>query len=165
MGRFFLAKLFFANDRCNGCGLCAKFCSVGGIKMWGKNKLRPYWKYNCESCMRCAAFCPHNAIEAGHSWGVIVYYLTAIPISVYIMSWFGGIIPQIATLDSYWLRRLLDIVYFYPALFILYALFQLLLRVPIVNWLFAHTSFTHLQFWGRYREPDASLKQIVGKST
>lgn len=62
---------FFANKNCDGCGLCANYCSIKAIKMRGKENPKPFWKYNCESCMRCAAFCPHNAIEAGHSWGVI----------------------------------------------------------------------------------------------
>lgn len=30
MGRFFLSKLFFASGRCNGCGVCARSCPVGG---------------------------------------------------------------------------------------------------------------------------------------
>jgi ferredoxin len=67
VGRFFLAKLFFANNDCNGCGLCAENCSYGGIKMKGGKKIRPYWTYSCESCMRCMAYCPEKAIEAGHS--------------------------------------------------------------------------------------------------
>ena len=57
IGRFFLAKLFFANKNCDGCGVCASYCSVEAIKMWGKENPRPFWRYNCESCMRCAAFC------------------------------------------------------------------------------------------------------------
>ena len=83
-GRFFLAKLFFANDKCDGCKVCAQNCSVGAIHMWGNEDPKPFWRYNCESCMRCAAFCPKDAIEAGHSWGVLLYYITAIPVATYL---------------------------------------------------------------------------------
>lgn len=40
-GRFFLAKLFFSNDRCNSCGLCAENCPIGAIKMLGGRSKRP----------------------------------------------------------------------------------------------------------------------------
>ncbi|MBW2690822.1 MAG: EFR1 family ferrodoxin, partial [Deltaproteobacteria bacterium] len=55
IGRFFLAKLFFANGNCDGCGICAVNCPVGAIKMQGTEKQWPFWRYNCESCMKCAA--------------------------------------------------------------------------------------------------------------
>ena len=84
IGRFFLAKLFFANKNCDGCAVCADYCTVEAIKMWGKENPRPFWKYNCESCIRCSAFCPRQAIEAGHSWGVILYFMAGVPVSVYL---------------------------------------------------------------------------------
>lgn len=62
-GRLFLAKLFFANGDCDGCGVCARYCSVRGITLWGKNNPRPFWNFHCESCMRCAAYCPRNAVR------------------------------------------------------------------------------------------------------
>ena len=159
-GKFFLAKLFFANSKCDGCGLCEKHCTVKAIKMWGKDKRRPYWKYNCESCMKCAAFCPHNAIETGHSWGVILYFITAFPISVYLFSLFGADITSIGKFDSHWFGNVLNIIYFYPAIFVSYYIFSLLIRIPLLNYLFTHTTMTHLPFWGRYREPKTKLKDI-----
>ena len=33
LGRFFLAKLFFANEKCNACGICAANCPVNAIKI------------------------------------------------------------------------------------------------------------------------------------
>jgi ferredoxin len=159
IGRFFLAKLFFANTNCDGCGICAKNCSVGAIKMWGKENPRPFWKYNCESCMRCAAFCPHDAIEAGHSWGVVLYFISAVPVSFYVFAWLGKSIPGTAHLNGYWLGEILDLAYFYPAIFGAYILFQVLLRVPAINMFFTYTTLTH--YWGRYREPGIKLKQMT----
>ncbi|MBN1571832.1 MAG: EFR1 family ferrodoxin [Deltaproteobacteria bacterium] len=163
MGRFFLAKLFFANDRCNGCGICAKNCPVGGIKMRGKNRPRPFWKYNCESCMRCAAVCPQNCVEAGHSWGVILYLATTIPSSMYILSYLGTLIHGLAESKGEWLGTVIDLMFFYLAIFTLYYVFYALIRIPFFNRLFTYTTLTHLPFWGRYREPDTVLKKLKGK--
>lgn len=159
-GRFFLAKLFFANSHCNGCGVCAQNCSFGGIKMWGKKNPKPFWKYSCESCMRCGALCPKNAIEAGHSWGVLLYFITAIPVSFYIISTLNVYIPGIKNLQGSWLRTVLDILCFYPAIFISYYIFHFLIRIPVINWIFAHTTMTRFSFWGRYREPNTNLKHM-----
>ncbi|NNK94609.1 MAG: 4Fe-4S binding protein [Desulfobacterales bacterium] len=160
-GKFFLAKLFFANSSCDGCGLCEKHCPVKAITMWGNDQRRPYWKYNCESCMKCAAICPHNAIEAGHSWGVILYVITAFPISVYLFSLFGVDSASIGQFGASWIGTAVNIFYFYPAIFVSYYFFNLLIRIPLFNYLFTHTTMTHLPFWGRYREPKTKLKDIA----
>lgn len=162
-GRFFLAKLFFANERCNGCGLCAENCPTGSIKMRGKDRPRPFWKYSCESCMRCAAVCPQNCIEAGQSWGVILYLATTIPVSTYLISHLGNFLPGFAESSGGWLAQALDLLYFYLAIFSLYYVFYALMRIPIFNRLFTYTTLTHLPFWGRYREPDTKIKDLRGK--
>ena len=159
-GKFFLAKLFFANNKCDGCGLCEKHCTAKAIIMRGKDRRRPYWKYNCESCMKCAAICPHTAIEAGQSWGVILYLITAFPISFYLFSLCGADTIITGQFDSHWFGDVLNLLYFYPAIFVSYYIFSLLIRIPLVNYLFTHTTMTHLPFWGRYREPKTKLKDI-----
>lgn len=160
-GRFFLAKLFFANNNCNGCGICARSCPVAAIAMLGQDSQIPFWKYNCESCMRCAAFCPENAIEAGHSWGVILYFITAFPMSYYLLSSIGAGFDSTAGIDWMWVGKFLDIVYYYAAIFISYSLFSMFIRVPMINYLFTHTTMTHLSFWGRYREAKTKLKDLL----
>lgn len=160
MGRFFLAKLFFANNNCDGCGVCAQNCNVKAIAMRGKDRYMPFWKYKCESCMKCATICPQNAIEAGHSWGVILYFISAFPISVYLMSMIGFDSASIKSPDKIWVCNVLDIIYFYPAIFISYYIFSLLVRIPLLNYFFTNTSMTHLPFWGRYREPKTKLKEL-----
>ena len=77
-GRLIMAKLMFASERCNGCGVCARDCPVGAIRMLG-DPARPYWGLTCESCMRCRNFCPTEAVEASYSLGALLYYLTAMP--------------------------------------------------------------------------------------
>ncbi len=162
-GRFFLAKLFFANDSCNGCGICAKNCPVGGIKMRGKDKPRPFWKYSCESCMRCAAVCPQNCVEAGHSWGVILYLATTIPVSTYLLLHLGGLIPGLAKFKGEWFGMVIDLLFFYLTVFSLYYVFFALIRIPFFNRLFTYTTLTHLPFWGRYSEPDTELRKLKAK--
>jgi len=159
VGRFFLAKLFFANTRCDGCGICARGCPVQAIRIRGKKKKWPFWRYNCESCMRCAAFCPQSAIEAGHSLGVILYFVTAVPAAFLLFSLKGGSIPWLDFHGS-WLAILINSVYFYLALFAAYGLFWLLIRIPLVNRLFTWTTLTHI--WGRYREPEVTLNDLTG---
>jgi ferredoxin len=163
IGRFFLAKLFFANMNCNGCGVCEENCSFGAIKMWGKKNPKPFWKYSCESCMRCAAVCPKNAIEAGQSWGVVLYFITTLPVSFYIFSALNAHIPGITNLGGSWIRVVLEILFWYPAIFIPYYIFYFLIRIPAINRIFTYTTMTHFSFWGRYREPNTKLREINEK--
>lgn len=93
VGRFGLAKLFFANLRCDGCGVCATHCPRQAIRMVGREAKRPYWTYDCESCMRCMAYCPRQAVEAfaaQWSWGKYVtgglaMQLLSIPVALLTM--------------------------------------------------------------------------------
>lgn len=159
-GRFFIAKLFFANNNCDGCGLCARKCSVNAISMRGGSRRMPFWKYNCESCMRCGAICPQNAIEAGHSWAVLLYLITAFPVTYLILSYILPEPSSIIGIKESLLGTFFDTLYFYPAIFISYFLFNLLLRVPLINYLFTYTTMTHLSFWGRYKEPNTKLRDL-----
>ena len=147
VGRFFLAKLFFANSRCDSCGACAENCPISAIQII---KGRPYWKYNCESCMRCAAICPKNAVEAGHSLGVILYFICSIPISTWLFSLPGGTLVSLDFHGSI-TGQIINTLYFYPAVFFTYFIFTKLIRIKIVNKFFTYTTFTHI--WGRYFLP------------
>ncbi len=56
-------KHFAVEDRCIGCGLCAKNCPVSAIQI--KNR-KPEWvKEQCVMCLSCLHHCPKFAIQYG----------------------------------------------------------------------------------------------------
>jgi Pyruvate/2-oxoacid:ferredoxin oxidoreductase delta subunit len=160
IGRFFHAKLFFANNNCNTCSICQKNCPYHAIRLLGKRKPMPYWTYRCESCMRCTKICPENAIEIGHSWGVILFYIGTLPFSVYFLKLIGNGQHVLPWLNGTSAKEIIDLLFWYPAIFLPYFIFQLLLRIPPIHWFFTHTSMTHLKFWGRYKEPETNLRKL-----
>jgi flavodoxin/ferredoxin len=50
---------FSASAACTGCGLCAKCCPKGNIRLVSE---RPVFGHSCLFCMRCISGCPANAI-------------------------------------------------------------------------------------------------------
>lgn len=58
------AKPFFAEDRCNGCGLCMKNCPAHAITL---RNGKPVWAAQCFQCLRCINECPQQAIQYGKS--------------------------------------------------------------------------------------------------
>lgn len=54
------SKGFYAEDLCNGCGLCQKVCPCNVIILVDG---KPQWQEGCTQCMACISSCPVQAIE------------------------------------------------------------------------------------------------------
>jgi ferredoxin/flavodoxin len=54
------AKDYRVNEKCTGCGTCARICPIDNITMTDK---KPVWGNNCEHCTACIQWCPAKAID------------------------------------------------------------------------------------------------------
>jgi ferredoxin len=64
-----MAKKFWVNENCNGCGICGKVCPVDNIAM---KDGKPVWLDKCEQCAACLQWCPKEAVQFGDKtsgWG------------------------------------------------------------------------------------------------
>lgn len=156
IGRFFLAKTFFASKKCNGCGICMEYCPVEAIRIIDD---RPYWSFYCESCMRCMNMCPQQAVETSHSIAALmIAVISSLPVAYYASLFINktGLslshsTMHIAGLALNWLLTL-AIIYF------VYILMFALIHNPLINRLFVYTSLTY--YWARYKAPGISLKDF-----
>lgn len=64
-GVYKLWMFFRADARCTGCGLCARICPTGSIRMADG---KPAWSAGCVQCMRCFNYCPQGAIRQLEFW-------------------------------------------------------------------------------------------------
>jgi ferredoxin len=158
-GRFFLAKTLYASTHCNGCGLCAKHCPSQAIRMVdGKQHKRPYWTFSCHSCMRCMNLCPQQAIEGNYFLVVGMIWLSTLPLDALLMHWLGQFIGHSPLATPTLVQLLLYTAILLGILWVLYALFHLLLSMPWFNLLVTKLSPTH--YYKRYNEPDTDLKNV-----
>lgn len=163
VGRFSLGKTLFATNRCVGCGTCAKSCAAKALTMKGKSVRRPYWRHKCEYCLRCLNFCPHRAIEMGHSWAALLWSIgISLAAGGLVLAWLTGFFPALERHHNFWTEELFDALFYYPIFLAAYFLFYHATRFKFVNSLFSYTGWS--RFLRQYREPATSLKNIVEKA-
>lgn len=151
IGRFALAKSFYASPDCDNCGLCINKCPVKAIKSVNNH---PFWTSKCESCMKCMNECPKKAIETAHGLLLIVSFAASFASSYFIHRLISD------RLQSGFTEAAVFTAIFMLLLFILYRLQHLLLRVRWIGKLISYSSLTHLKFWGRYRSiPDKKWRE------
>jgi ferredoxin len=93
IGRRAIGKLYSSGGKCKACGLCAKKCPVGNIKMKGK---RVWFGWRCEGCMRCINVCPKQAIQFSTVRVAAIVFASVwnplIAFGVYKMGFLAGVI-------------------------------------------------------------------------
>lgn len=140
-GRFFLAKSFYASDKCTSCGLCEKNCPLHAIK---KSHKHPFWTFKCESCMRCMNACPYEAIQTTHGLWIVLFGLT-----FFIMGLFHTILADYY--QSFFVRLVLFTLVMVALAAILYRVQYLLIKNKRINAVITYASLTFYKFWGRCR--------------
>lgn len=150
IGRFALAKTFYASANCDLCGSCIKQCPVKAIKTVNNH---PFWTFKCESCMRCMNTCPKKAIETAHGLLIIVGILTSSSFTIFLHN-----ILQLEIKSSFISLTLWSLI-FVALLWILYYFQHILVKYKIFSKIITLTSLTHYKFWGRYKSiPDEKWK-------
>lgn len=160
LGRFFMGKIMFATVRCTGCGTCAASCPARALVMKGRKKPRPFWRYNCEHCLRCLNFCPHQAIGASLPWGAFLWWLGAAAASAAaVFARLTALVPGLGSWKSYWTGELVNSLVYYPVFIAAYALFHRLTRWKPANVALSRTSPSF--YLGQYRAPGTSLRALT----
>ncbi len=153
VGRYIIAKSFFASDKCNDCNLCLKACPTKSIVL---KDHRPYWKLTCESCMHCMNFCPQRAIETSHN--VVIPLLWVI--SVFVNPWIAihlvdlieRFVPELHSLSPWIImvfKWVVTIVLFAATYYVIHYLMHFRFFRKLMRW----TTLTQFQFWRRYKIP------------
>jgi ferredoxin len=142
IGRFILAKTFYANNQCNSCNLCVKNCPVNAIKTI---RDKPFWTLKCESCMKCMNLCPHKAINTNHGVILIVVIINSFFITTFINSVITERIPMLS-----YFNFLVNSLVFLIFLIFSYKIIHYLLRYKFVYTIINYSSFSYYKFWGRY---------------
>lgn len=150
VGRFALAKTFYASYKCDNCDVCIKQCPVQAIQ---KINNHPYWTFKCESCMKCMNSCPKRAIETAHGLFTITVFLNSTSSTLILTPFLQENILN----DS--IRYITVNLLFLTLLWVFYKAQHLLVRKNFVGKAITLTSLTYYKFWGRYKSiPDYKWK-------
>jgi NAD-dependent dihydropyrimidine dehydrogenase PreA subunit len=155
MGRFLLAKLLVASTRCNGCRSCSERCPHGAIRWWSG---RPYWSFSCASCMRCMAYCPQQAVEAGYVL-LVPYVLLMGPLFWWLLSATTPRIPGWGDIMAHEpVVIVMHVGFSVFAIGLAYAVLWLLMRIRLFNILVTRTTPTH--WWRRSHAPGINVEDL-----
>ncbi len=143
IGRFVIAKTYYASSDCNNCDICIKGCPVKAIS---KVDNRPFWSYSCESCMKCMSHCPKKAIETAHgsivAFSLINYLVLVVLFYKYVTVW-------IAPIDNEWLKFVIESLLYLGLFGIWYRIIHYLMRLKWFERIIVYTSLTKYKWWGR----------------
>jgi ferredoxin len=153
IGRFVLAKTFYASASCDNCMLCIKQCPVKAISLVDN---RPFWSYRCESCMRCMNNCPKRSIETAHGLLIGLMILLNTTLIAFFYSYFTFYtnynITSDSTLNSA-IRLTFESAVTLGFLILSYRIVHYLRRFKVFEWIIVYTSLTKFKFWRRYKAP------------
>lgn len=146
IGRFFLAKTFFASAKCNDCRVCEEKCPVGAIKIVND---RPYWQFRCESCMRCMNICPQKTINTAHllAFGII-WAAMLLPFYSDFVNYVDITFPVVYAAIPTLIELTIGTIICLPLFWGVYGIYHQLVRVKFFNHIFTYTSLTN--YWRRY---------------
>lgn len=78
----YMDRSFSTNEKCDGCGNCAKICPVNNIEIVEN---RPKWLHNCEFCLACFHWCHKMAIDSIELKNTIRYHHPNVKLSEMMM--------------------------------------------------------------------------------
>jgi len=143
IGRFILAKTFYASSLCNNCNLCIQSCPVKAIIAVNE---RPFWTFKCESCMKCMSNCPRKAIETGH--GTIAIF--AILFSLFVLTPFYQFMEMnFYKPENEFLKLIIESILFLLFFSVWYRLMHYALKIKYLERIIVYTSLTKYAFWGK----------------
>jgi Pyruvate/2-oxoacid:ferredoxin oxidoreductase delta subunit len=142
IGRFFIAKTFYASHTCLHCDMCIMRCPKHAII---KKSGHPYWTFKCESCMKCMNICPGRAIETSHGLVMITVLCTLLLSS----SALYAMLPSI--FDNALVSFITINVFLFILMGLLYRIQHVLIMYKFTGKLIHIFSLTHFKWWGRYR--------------
>jgi len=148
MAQLVLAKLFFASNLCNGCGLCRKIYPKQAVELIGN---KPYWTYSCDSCMACMNYCPRKAIQVSPFSVFLFSYVLSIPVAAWLTEIIGYPAAGIVRFATQYAYTLISVA-------LIYLLLHHVLRLKPVAALLA--SLSHTKYFRRYQAPGVSLQDI-----
>lgn len=144
LGRFMIAKTFYASSACDNCGSCIKGCPVHAIK---EVDHRPFWTFHCESCMKCMGNCHTRAIETSHGTFILLIYFALFLVTLFYK--YADIFNIVSS--NALIKNLFETIVFAGLLALWYRGMHYAMRIKFIERIVVYTSLTHYKFWGRYK--------------